>query len=449
MMKFKAALYERVLYPVYQLRHGPYGVRIIKVFKYLNQSQWFSEDKIRVDQNNKLKRLIEHVYHNVPYYRNLMQKKGIVPQDINCADDLKYFPVLTKKIIRSNYQDIMSLDLNKRRVMESSTGGTTGEPLKLYLDKDTRIWREAARLRGWSWANFQIGMSVVAFPSNNWPSLIGKLRIGMINEHAFPFFLEENDIVGCFPKVKDIKPHCITGISSYLCRIASVYSRNHLNEMHVPVIITTSEVLYDHNRGLLENTFKGKVYDQYGCVEIGSLAYECEHNNKHISDEHVIVEAVNSEGSHVVNAPGHLIITDLDNYAMPFIRYKIGDVGTLSGSRCKCGRGLSVLKSMDGREDEFLKKLEGGFVPPIYFPARFARLKGIKQYQIVQTDVEHIVLIIVKNAGFSSETIDEMINVIKEKLGHIVNVTIEERDNIPLTSRGKTRLVISHVPVQF
>lgn len=454
MQNLKSLLYERVLFPISQLRygpylkHGPYGVKIISIFKRLNQSQWMSRDEIREYQNNKLRSLIEHVYHNVPYYGNVMRSKGIEPQDIRSIDDLKYFPVLTKKVIKSNYQDIMSRDINKRSVIEYSTGGTTGEPLKLFRDKDTRIWAEAARLRGWSWAQYQIGKPAISFQSDQRPSLIGKLRIGLINEHSIPHFRKEDEVISCSSHIRKMNPFCVTGLTSYLCHIASIYGKNNAR-MHFPVMFTTSEMLYEHRRNLLENNLNGKVYDQYGCVEIGSLAYECEHHNKHITDEHVIIETTNSKGAHVINTSGHLIITDLDNYAMPFIRYKIGDTGTLTDRHCQCGRGLRILKSMDGREQEFLTTTDSNYVPAIYFPTQFEKLKGIEQYQIVQHDIYHITLKIVKKSPCSAGTLDKMIKVIKAKIGNTVNISVEECDHIPLTSRGKTRLLISHVPVEF
>lgn len=449
MRKLKTILYERVLYPIYQLRYGPYGLKIIRAFKHLNQSQWFSRDEISAYQNKKLRRLIEHVYQNVPYYHDVMRSKGMEPQDIRSMDDLKYFPILTKKVIKSNLQEMLSTDIKKRSILECSTGGTTGEPLTLFRDRDTRIWAEAARLRGWSWADYQIGNPVINFQSHKWPSILGKIRIGLINEHSFPEFGKDDELISISTKIKEMNPYCVTGISSNLCRISNVYKKNNINGIHIPVIFPTSEMLYDHQRKHLENVLNGKVYDYYGCVEIGSLAYECEYNNKHITDEHVIIETARSDGTNVFNASGHLIITDLDNYAMPFIRYKIGDVGTLSDEKCGCGRGLRMLRSLDGREQEFLKASDGNLVSAIYFPTRLKKLKGIEQYQIIQHDIHHITLKIVKKDLFSPEILEKMIRVIKEKIGNNVNIRVDECDHIPLTARGKTRLVISHVPVEF
>jgi phenylacetate-CoA ligase len=449
MQKLKTILYERVLYPIYQLRYGPYGIKIIKVFKYLNQSQWWSRDKLRAYQNEKLRRLIEHVYHNVPYYHDVMRSKGIQPQDICSVDDLKYFPILIKKVIKANFKEIMSKDINKRSVIKFSTSGTTGDPLTVLVDRDSRIWAEAARLRGWSWANYEVGNSIINFSSHKWPSMLGKIRIGLINIHEFPEFAEKDELIHYFSKIRKLKPFCLTGLTSNLCRIAAIYDKYNVNGIQFPVIFSTAEMLHEHQRDLLEKLFKSKVYDYYGSTEIGSLAYECEYNNKHITDEHVIIETMNSQGANVSNTCGDIILTDLDNYAMPFIRYKCGDVGTLTGSECECRRGLHILKSLDGRSQEFLKTLDGNCVSAMYFPSRFKKVKGIEQYQIVQPDINHITLKIVKNKFFSSNELEKMIQIIKEKIGNDVNISVEECDRIPLTTRGKMQLVISHLLTEF
>lgn len=449
MGKLKTILYERVLYPLYQLRYGPYGLKIIRAFKHLNQSQWLSRDEISAYQNDKLRRLIEHVYHNVPYYHDVMRSRGIEPNDIRNIDDLKYFPLLTKNIIKANFQEIVSKDVRKRSVIKFSTSGTTGEPLTVLRDRDSRIWAEAARLRGWSWAHYQIGNPVMNFSSDKFPSILGKIRIGLINIHAFPEFAEKDELISDFSKMKKKNPFCLTGLTSNLCRIATICNKYSIKRIQFPVVFSTAEMLYDHQRNLLEKTFSGTVYDYYGSIEVGSLAYECEHKNKHVTDEHVIIETTNSQGANVLNTPGDVIITDLDNYAMPFIRYKGGDVGTLTDSDCECGKGLRILKSLDGRSQEFLKTQDGNYVSAIYFPSRFKDLKGIERYQIIQPDIHHINLKIVKNEFFYPHELEKMIQIIRDKLGHGVNIIIEEYDQIPVTGRGKTRLVISHLPTEF
>jgi len=413
------------------------------------KSQWRSRDEIREYQNRKLTKLIQHIYHNIPYYHTIMKNKGIAPHDIRSVDDLKHLPILTKELIKKNAREIVFKGMNKRGLKKVMTGGTTGERLSLFRDRTSRIWEHAALLRGWSWARYNIGDTMVEFTIYNNKSMLGSIQSKLLNSYSFFALAKAEEILNNLEKVKSLKPDCITGLASSLYNIATLMGKYHINSVRVPILFSYGEMLHDYQRKVLADTFNGKVYDYYGSNEIGSIAYDCEYNKKHITDEHVIFETISSNGINVNKTPGDIVLTDLDNYAMPFIRYKIGDVGTLLDNQCECGRGLRMLASLDGRSQEFLKTMDGHYVPGVYFPPRFRQLKGIEQFQIIQPDINNINLKIVKNDLFSANEVNTMILMIKEKLGEEVNVSVEECASIPMTSRGKTRLVISHLPTEF
>ncbi|MBI5739847.1 MAG: phenylacetate--CoA ligase family protein [Nitrospirae bacterium] len=452
MKKLKNMLFEEVLYPVYQMRYGTtHGIKILRTLKHLNKLQWSSRERLIDYQNIKLGKLIKHVYHNVPYYEDMMRSKGIVPDDIRTIDDLKGFPILSKEIIRTNFPKIISKGANRRNLRKFKTGGSTGEPLTLFRDKNTMMWQEAALLRGWAWAGYNIGDTVINFSyyDMNRISILGKMRSRLIKLYFYYALAKKEQLSKYLNEIKSLDPFCLSGLASSLCRNAGLIEKYNMNGFRIPVIFSYGEMLHSHQRTLLESSFKGTVYDYYGCNEIGSMAYECEYHNKHITEEHVILETVNSNGSDVVDTSGNIILTDLDNYAMPFIRYQVDDAGTLASGECNCKRGLRILKSLDGRSQEFLKTPDGKHVPMISFLYNFNRLQGIEQYQIIQTGFHNITLKIVKNNFYSPRDSEAMVRVIKEKIGNKVNVIVEECDHIPLTARGKTRLIISHLPTYF
>ncbi len=450
MEKMRTALYERAVYPAYQFKYGlKYGYNVIKLLKYITNSQWLSQDELLKYQNVKLRKLIHHAYYNVPYYHDIMHKNDLRPEDINNVEDLKHFPILKKKQIKDNYDKIVSKDINKRNATKASTGGTTGEPLSFFRDLNTRIWTEATLLRGMSWAQYKLGDTMIDFSSSGWPCMLGKIRGKLINRYYFPAFAKYNELISFVKKIKRLQPFYLTGYASNLYRILTIWDNHKVKDIQIPVIFSTAEILYDHQRNFIEKQYNSRVFDYYGCNEIGSLAYDCEYKKKHITNEHVIIETIDSKGNNVINTSGEIIVTDLNNYAMPFIRYKNGDAGTLTNKKCRCERGLSLLKSVDGRTQDFLKTLDGNYVPAIFFPTRFRNLKGIEQYQIIQTDIHNINLKIVKNQFFSGKELKEIIGAIREMIGNEININIEEFHNIPLTGRGKKRLVISHLPTEF
>jgi phenylacetate-CoA ligase len=269
-----------------------------------------------------------------------------------------------------------------------------------------------------------------------------------MNRYGFPGFPNKYELLKCLEMIKALKPYVLFGYPSNLYRIVKMWQDYDSSALQIPMIVTTGEMLYGYQREYLGQQLSGQVYDYYGCNEVGSIAFECEYHVKHIADERVYIE-ITDEAGKPTSALGDITITDLENYAMPFIRYKNGDTGTIVENCCKCERGLTVLMSIDGRAQEYLRALDGNYVPAIFFPATFRDLKGIDQYQIVQTDERTIILKIVKNRSFSGDELAAMTLMIKSLIGEAVLIKIEECDHIPLSRIGKTRHVISHVPFEL
>lgn len=447
--KIRNEFYENV-YPIYQCKYGlRYGFLVMKILNWLNTTQWLPQDGILALQTEKFRNLIKHVYDSVPYYSEIMKKIGLCPEEIKSLEDIRYLPILTKDDIRRNFKKLISHDSYKRKFINASTGGSTGEPLKYIRDWNSLIWTEAASLRGMSWAQYRIGDTFVDLMSADWPSVMGKIRGKMLNKHYFPAFAKDYELISYVKTIEKLHPICVAGYPSNLYRIANIYQRHKIFDIKFRVIFTTGEILYDYQREFFEKYFNGRVFDHYGCNEVGSIAYECEHHQKHIADERFLMETTDSKGTAIINQLGKITITDLDNYTMPFIRYQNGDVGRMTSDHCICGRGLKVVKSIEGRTQDFLRTLDGNYVPAIFFPSRFRNLTGINQYQIIQKDVHNISLKIVKNQFFSAKELEEILRVIREMIGNNVNVGIEECSYIPLTRSGKYRLVISLLPIDL
>jgi phenylacetate-CoA ligase len=439
-------LKRNILYKIYHLRNGlNYGSELTNALKVISDTQWLSRDEIKAYQMQKLRRLLDHVSQKVPYYRELMEKSGIRPEDVKSPEDFLGFPILTKDVIRRNHDGLVSLDSGSRQAVEAATGGSTGEPLRLLRDRNTTIWTEAALMRGRGWAGFTFGLRAVFFKTYGSTSWLGNNRGKLANLFYFTAFDREKELVSSMKRVKELKPFCIESYASNLYRIAVACKRYGLDDICIPVIFSTGEMLYPHQKEFIETQFGGKVFDYYGCNEIGSLAYECEHGRRHITDEHVILEVTDEAGNPVTGRPGMITITDLDNYSMPFIRYRNGDAGVIANEPCPCGRGLTVLTNLEGRLQDYLRAADGNAVPAIYFPGRFRGLKGIAQYQIVQDALDKITLRIVKNAFFSPDELKEMVGAIKEVLGENIEINVEELDSIELTGRGKNRPVICRI----
>ena len=170
----------------------------------------------------------------------------------------------------------------------------------------------------------------------------------------------------------------------------------------------------------------------------------CEYGSKHIAEEHVIVETVDDNGKTVMDKPGRILVTDLDNHAMPLIRYEIGDCGILTSDACKCGRQLTVIKALKGRLQDAICTPDGKRLPAIFFLSKFRNLTSVTRYQLVQKKLKEVDLNYVPKGTGAIQDVGIIADEIKMRLGEDFTVNLIELKSIPLTVRGKSRLVIGY-----
>ena len=273
---------------------------------------------------------------------------------------------------------------------EKKTGGSTGVPLQLYWSKEAALFKQAATIRHNSWAGYIPGnrIAVIWGADNGSDSLRAKLynflisRIHLLDtlEMSEQKMLEFAHIINRY-KIKTIMGHAH---SIYI--FAHFISETKLAFPSVSGIITTAEVLIDTERRKIENVFGCSVFNRYGCEELSIIASECdEKNGLHINAEGVFVEVVAEKK----DEPGELILTDLVNYSMPFIRYKIEDMAILEDSQCACGRQLPLIKKLHGRTADFLYTPEGKMLSGISIMDHFAiEIPGIWQVQLIQKEIK-------------------------------------------------------------
>jgi len=211
-------------------------------------------------------------------------------------------------------------------------------------------------------------------------------------------------------------------------------------------IITTGENLFDYQRKLIEETFECEVYDGYGSRETSLSCAECEERNGyHISDENSIVEFLKDGEPVSAGESGEIIITDLHNLVMPWLRYRIEDIGTYQNEKCNCGRNLSIMSSIDGRIHDIIITPDGRRIPGEFFPHLFKDVSGIEEYLIHQKIKDKLSVIIVKNERFNQPELDYLIKYMKEYLGEDIEMNIVFTDKIEKPESGKRRFTISEV----
>lgn len=435
------------------------GTRTLKCLKELEESQWWSRDKILELQNQRLRQLVRHAYDNVPYYRRLFDERALKPKDIQRSQDLVKLPVLTKKLVRNNSDNLLARGFPAKDLVPNCTGGSTGEPLVFYSTRDDQYnWGFAAGQRAYRWAGNEIGEKCA------WLRWVRPYRSKMekLRETAARFFeriLLLNPIemsVESLPlfirKLEDFQPTILQGYPSAIYLLARFMEREGKPRLRPKAIITTSEQLYDYQRDLVSKVFQCETYSHYSSWEVHAIATECpEHSGYHIAAENVIVEIADDEDRPVLaGGEGRVLITNLHNYAMPFIRYDMGDVAVSSDKTCPCGRGLPLLAAINGRKCDIIFTRSGKSIPGMALPKEFLAPFGIEQFQIVQETYEKVVVKLVLGREYPQEHADrltrQIISQYRPIFGEDVDIAIEFVDQIPSTGAGKRRVVVSNLP---
>lgn len=442
-----------ILGPIYDILTGHH---FTKYLGELERTQWMSPDEIKHLQEERLGVLLRHAYQNVPYYHKVFEQRGLTPQDIKAATDLEKLPILTKEDIRNNLEDLVARNYNRKQLILSSTGGSMGEPLKFYIIKESMDRGGAAAYRAYKAYRFTMGDKHVLLWGHP-AGLPHRLRTRIEDRFKRRIYLDafrisEADMELFVRKLRTLKPKAIICYASAGYLLARYLEERKIQGIRVSSVFSTAEKLYDHQRQTIERAFNCEVFDFYGGRETQSIAFECpEHHGYHVTAENVVLEFIR-DGKQV--GPGQLgkvTVTDLNNYGMPFIRYENGDMGVPSDQVCPCGRGLPLIKSIEGRITDVFVTSDGAFIPAlVLIHLVFKDLNSVKQYQVIQKTRTKTRIKIVKDERYYDEKDTEYILEHMHKyLGKGVEITIEFVDSIPSLTSGKQRVFISEVPHEF
>ncbi len=414
---------------------------VYKNLKELKTSEFISKPSLEELQKNKMKRLLEMAQKDIPYWSDVI-KEDVLSSNLDVQGMLKGLPVLTKQVIRENGNRVYSPKITN--FLKARTGGTTGEPLSIRRSYNCNSINKAALHRArLSWG-IKPSDRVVFLYAFGVTSLKGRFRMFIANKRMGDAFPSNERATGKISKMlARFQPKAIEGFATGL--LESIGRFNIKNKIKIPVIVSTGEMLYPHQRNALENHYSGKVYTYYGSNEIGSIAYECEHQNLHIVEEHVIVETLDDEGNAVIGKPGKVVVTDLDNFAMPFIRYALGDVAVLSDKPCACGRSTKIISELHGRTQDFLSNSKGDKLQATQLAGFLRDLKDVGDLQIKQLGENEITI---QFTGRTNEALNEA-NMIKDhidnRLGENINTSINQVGEILKTNRGKRPLIVRKV----
>jgi len=412
----------------------------------LNISQYHSINEIKELQKSKMLTLLSHIRQNVPYF-----KENINELNLNTNSYLTKIPFLTKKIIRVNKEYMKAENYPDKNFLPNLTSGSTGEKLEFFSDSTNEI-KSAITLRNNMWTGWGIGEKRVELWGSHYDisktnDIFSKIKNLFINRNLVlsSYNMTQENMYDYYSRINKYKPKLITGYASALYLFSRFLEEHSLDCYSPKGIISSAEVLFEHQRNSIEKAFGCKVFDRYGCREVGNIAHECEEQNGlHINAEHVIVEVVDETGEPCEpGEPGEIAVTDLNNFAFPFIRYKIGDIGVLSDRKCPCDRGLPLLESVEGRVWDVIVGTNGNRLVGTFWLIK--DIKGIKKFQIIQEKFGELLVKLVVNKDFNEKERKKIISRVHEKCGKEMKICVENVNHIHLTESGKHRFVISKV----
>jgi phenylacetate-CoA ligase len=419
----------------------------LRLLRQVRKNQWLKTSELEELQAKKLRAIVKHAYNNTEFYHRKFKDAGIRPEDIKRVGDLEKVPFTTKEELREHSTGSIlakGVDLNKCKV--TPTSGSTGTPLKVVYDGAADDFSKAVNLRSMMENGLKIRVKWVNIGDSRTaskPSWFQKL--GFFNLVTLNLFDSIEDEINT---LININPDIIVGYPSQLNLIARYVEQQSIAEIKPRTIFTTAELLDNNTRKLINSVFNLELVDLFGCVEVNRTAWECpEHQGYHLDIDSVVTEFVKDGENVAAGERGNIVYTCLFNYAMPLIRYEVGDVGVPSGESCTCGRGLPMMKCVEGRADDFISLPSGKIISPIVLALVMKHSEGVVEYQLVQETFDKISAYLVVSEEFDEKHIEKLGEDIRSALNNEVSVKIKIQDALKRGSTGKIRSVISKVGI--
>lgn len=432
----------------------------LNTYRLLKKSQRWSREQLEEYQLQKLGKLLNHAYENVPYYRKVFDSRGLRPSDIKDFNDLPKLPFLTKDIIRDNLDELKARNYSADKFEYVTTGGSTGVPLGFYYQKGVtnaiewafikqlwnkvgyNFWDKCAILRGYTVKSADAGKF--------WEySLFGRWLL------LSSFHMTDENLLKYIYKIREFKPKFIQAYPSAITILARFMKDNKIEPFPtVKAILCSSENIYSWQRKLLEDVLKCRVFSFYGHSEKAVLAGECEKSTYyHIFPEYGIVELIGKDGIPMTNEneAGEIVATSLNNFVFPFIRYRTMDLAVPLNTRCECGSNYPLLEKVEGRLQDLVITKDGRLITltALIFAQHFEAFSRVKEMQIIQEKKGEITVRIVRTRQYSKDDERDILGKMQKIVSDGLDINLEYVDYISRTQSGKYKFLIQKLPIEF
>jgi phenylacetate-CoA ligase len=450
----KRALARRVVYPLHERMLGRPTLRYLAE---LERSQWSTRADIERLQSKKLGRLLAAALEHSPWHATRIRAAGLdrrVREGSVGLGELRRLPTMTRQDAREHADEILWRGV-PGGAFRYNTGGSSGQPLIFHFGRWRQASDAAGRIRARRWWNVELGDREAYL----WgaPVELGNtdhikaLRDRLLNQLVLNAFeMSPARMDEYVSALRSFRPRCIYGYASSVALLAA-HAKARGAALGLPgleVVCTTGEPLYPHQRALIRETFGVRVANEFGSRDIGFTAHETPAGQLLLMSESIVLEVLDQHGNPVPDGEvGEAVITGLHSEAQPFIRYRTGDLLRLSGERCSEGRGLHVISEVAGRSTDFVVRADGAVMHALAVIYVLRGVAGVAAFKLIQHALDRVDVLVVRDGRWSEASSAEIVAGLRARLGSSVRVAVQLVEGIPVEPSGKTRQVVSHVPL--
>jgi phenylacetate-CoA ligase len=421
--------------------------RTLYYFPTAYKNQYLNPKKLKTFQEKRLKYIVDFAYRNSAFYKQKFKEAHITPHDIRTLDDIARIPLVTKEEIKEVFPaGILTPGFSEHNCEVRTTSGSSGSVFTVLIDPEAQdyaaavAFRDSLALGVRPWHKFYILYhDPVELEKSSKKSLLYKVK-------GVPGVLPEEELVD---RAREYNPHFMGGHPSAFVAMAKVMEQKGIEDVNPHIIFLGGELVYPEYRKYIERIFRCQIFSKYGAYETYSIAWECKHHRMHIDADSVLVEFI-EEGEPVSPGErGEIVVTNLWNKAMPFIRYRIGDIGVPSDEACACGRTLPTMEGLEGRVDDFIILPSGRAVPPTRLIPPFFMTPHIEEFKMIQDIKTHIKILIVPRGRLPEDEERDLLQKVRDILAEPVDIDVEFTDVIEKTGIGKFKAVMSKMKMDL
>ena len=443
----------RGIFPVYQHRLTPSAFHHLREIR---KWEFSSLEELQRVQWRRLQNLVQHAARHVPYYRESFRQHGIAPGDIGSPRDFARIPVLTKSTLQAKVNELIAENRERGEGQQNASGGSTGKPVQFYQD---RFYWEYSRACQWfveGWWGIRPGDRTASvwgcdrdLADLNWRE---RLYAAITQTRVCNAFSLTARQMEQFARMLMVwQPRHLTGYASALEVFARFLLERPQLRIRPRAVKSSAEVLTDKQRAIFQSAFQAPVYNFYGSREVNNLAAECPaQSGLHVNALARYIEVVDDNANPLpARVPGRILLTDLTNYFMPFIRYEIEDVGSWAPAPCGCGRPFPLLAGVWGRSSDFIVTPAGKIIHGEFFTHLFYDLPQVSNFQVVQESLRVVRVQLVLRSGGDEEILNCLRNRLSQALGPEVSCEVRTVSRIHRPASGKHRFTVSSVPIPW